>query len=144
MKCKQFYPVIQTADVAGVAAFYIKNFRFEAAFETDWYIHLQSTEDASVNLAVLQHDHETIPAAGQGVAAGMIINFEVEDVDAEYARAEANGVPILLPLRSEPCGQRQFIAQDRAGLLIDVITPIPPSAEFADAYSAEALEEISA
>ncbi len=144
MKCTQFYPVIQTSDVAAVADFYIRNFRFKAAFESDWYMHLQSAEDASVNIAILQGDHETIPQAGRGATAHMLINFEVEDVDAEYAKAVANGVPILKSLRSEPFGQRHFIAQDPAGVLIDVITPIPPSAEFAGGFSEDALKETGA
>ncbi len=144
MKCTQFCPVIQTNDVAAVAKFYIKNFRFKAAFESDWYMHLQSAEDASVNIAVLQGDHETIPEAGRGATANMLINFEVEDVDAEYAKAVANGVPILKSLHSEPYGQRHCIAQDPEGVLIDVITPIPPSAEFADGFSEDALKETGA
>ena len=74
----------------------------------------------------------------------MLINFEVEDVDAEYAKAVASGVPILQSLRSEPFGQRHFIAQDPAGVLIDVITPIPPSAEFTDGGSVGALQETRA
>ena len=144
MKCTQFCPVIQTNDVAAVAKFYIKNFRFKAAFESDCYMHLQSAEDASVNIAVLQGDHETIPEAGRGATANMLINFEVEDVDAEYAKAVANGVPILKSLHSEPYGQRHCIAQDPEGVLIDVITPIPPSAEFADGFSEDALKETGA
>ena len=92
MKCTQFYPVLMTGDVEGTARFYREHFRFTAAFESDWYVHLQSAEDESVNLAVLQGDHETIPEAGRGRAAGLLINFEVEDVDAEYARAEAAGL----------------------------------------------------
>ena len=105
---------------------------------------MQSAADASVNIAILQSDHETIPEAGRGATANMLINFEVEDVDAEYEKAVANGVPILKSLRSEPFGQRHFIAQDPAGILIDVITPIPPSAEFAEGFSEEALKETGA
>ena len=135
MKCTQFYPVLMTGDVEGTARFYREHFRFKAAFESDWYVHLQSAEDESVNLAVLQGDHETIPEAGRGRAAGLLINFEVEDVDAEYTRAEAAGLPILLPLRDEPFGQRHFITSDPNGVLLDVITPIPPSAEFLAQYA---------
>ena len=135
MKCTQFYPVLMTGDVEGTARFYREHFRFAAAFESDWYVHLQSTEDESVNLAILQGDHETIPEAGRGRAAGLLINFEVEDVDAEYVRAEAAGLPILLPLRDEPFGQRHFITSDPNGVLIDVITPIPPSEAFLAQYA---------
>ena len=64
----------------------------------------------------------------------MILNFEVEDVDAEYARLTAAGLPILQELRDEWFGQRHFITSDPTGVLIDIIKPIPASAEFAASY----------
>ena len=141
MKCTQFYPVIMTDDVAGTARFYQDNFRFSPAFESDWYVHLQSSEDESVNIAVLKGDHETIPEAGRGRVSGLLINFEVENVDAEYARSRENGLPILRELRDEPFGQRHFISADPNGVLIDVITPIPPSEEFLKQYAPDAVPE---
>ena len=45
----------------------------------------------------------------------------------------------LETLRDEPFGQRHFITRDPNGVLIDVIKPIPPSAEFAAQYAGEAL-----
>jgi uncharacterized glyoxalase superfamily protein PhnB len=135
MKCTQYYPVIMTGDVNGTAEFYKRHFGFKAAFVADWYIHLESEVDESVNLAILDGDHQTIPAEGRGRVSGLLINFEVEDVDAEFARAKKAGLPILLSLRDEAFGQRHFIIQDPNGVLIDVIKPIPPSGEFAAAYA---------
>lgn len=139
MKCSQFYPVLLTDRVAETARFYNDHFRFVPKFESDWYVHLQSAEDPAVNIAILAGDHETIPGTGRGRVCGLLINFEVEDVDAEFARAEAAGLPILLPLRDEPFGQRHFITQDPAGVMIDVITPIPPSPEFLAQYAEDAV-----
>jgi catechol 2,3-dioxygenase-like lactoylglutathione lyase family enzyme len=138
MKCTQYYPVIMTDRVAETAAFYTQYFRFQPQFESDWYVHLQSIEDAAVNLAVLQGDHATIPEAGRGRISGLLLNFEVDNVDAEYERAQSNRLPILLELRDEPFGQRHFITQDPSGVLIDVITPIPPSEEFLKQYASGA------
>jgi uncharacterized glyoxalase superfamily protein PhnB len=134
MKTTSYYPVILTEDVTGTAAFYSRYFRFEPKFESDWYVHLQSREDESVNLAVLDGRHETIPEAGRGQVGGLILNFEVEDVDGEYERAKAGGLPMLQELRDEVFGQRHFITSDPNGVLIDVIKPIPPSKEFAEMY----------
>ncbi len=139
MKCTQFYPVIMTDRVAETATFWRDNFSFAPAFEADWYVHLQSTEDPSVNIAILRGDHETIPAKGRGHAAGLIINFEVADVDSVYDAVVASNLPILLPLRDEPFGQRHFITEDPNGVLIDVIKPIPPSPEFLAQYAEEAV-----
>lgn len=135
MKTTGYNPVIMTAEVAATAAFYVRHFGFRPLFETDWYVHLQSAEDARVNLAVMDGSHETIPAVGRGRISGLLLNFEVEDVDAEYERLKAAGLPILLELRDEDFGQRHFITQDPNGVLIDVIKPIAPTAEFAAHYA---------
>ena len=139
MNVTSHYPVLMVDDVAATVRFYVHHFGMRAMFESDWYVHLQKADNASVNLAFLQGDHATIPVSGRGRAAGLIINFEVEDVDAAYVRLADAGMPILLSLRDEAFGQRHFIASDPNGVLIDVITPIPPTEEFAPQFRAEAL-----
>lgn len=136
MKSTQYYPVLMTDRVAETARFYETHFRFIRQFDSNWYVHLQSTEDASVNLAVLDRDHATIPVVARGQqASGLLLNFEVDDVDAEYQRAVAQGLPMLLALRDEDFGQRHFIVQDPNGVMIDVIQPIPPSEAFLRQYA---------
>ncbi|WP_370676908.1 VOC family protein [Pleomorphomonas sp. PLEO] len=140
MKITSFYPVIMTSDVSGTADFYIRHFQFEPLFTTDWYVHLRSISDPNVNLAVLESSHVTIPECGRGrSASGLLLNFEVEEVDAAYESARDSGLPIELSLRDEDFGQRHFITRDPNGVLIDVVKPIPPSAEFAALYASEAL-----
>jgi len=139
MKITSYYPVIMTGAVAATADFYTAHFGFEQTFSSDWYVHLRSKADPSVNLAVLDGSHETIPEVGRGRVSGLLLNFEVEDPDALYAKAQAAGLPILIPLRDETFGQRHFITSDPNGVLIDVIKPIPPSAEFAELYAKDAL-----
>lgn len=135
MKLTQFYTVLCTDDVAGTAAFWRTHFRFTPAFESDWYVHLTSDVSPAANLAILDFRHETIPAPFRRRAQGVLVNLEVEDVDAEYERAVAAGLTIHLALRDEPFGQRHFITEDPNGIAIDVIKPIPPSAEFAAQYA---------
>jgi catechol 2,3-dioxygenase-like lactoylglutathione lyase family enzyme len=141
MKAVSYYPVIMTADVAGTAAFYTQHFGFEALFSADWYVHLQSKESEHVTLAILDGSHETIPETGRGTVSGLLLNFEVEDVDAVYERLKAAGLPIRLDIRNEDFGQRHFITADPNGVLIDIIKPIPPSAEYAAMYEASALPD---
>lgn len=135
MKTTSYYPVLMTGDVAGTAAFYVKHFGFQALFESDWYVHLQSVDNKHVNLGIVQGDHETIPEEGRGRTSGLLINFEVRDPDAVYQRILAAGLPVLRTLRDEPFGQRHFITRDPNGVLIDVIKPIPPSEEFLAQYA---------
>lgn len=139
MKITSYYPVLMVGDVAATARFYCDHFGFAPLFQSDWHVHLQHADDAQVNLAVLDGAHETIPASARGRATGMLLNFEVDDVDALHARVQAAGLPILRSLRDEDFGQRHFITADPNGVLIDVITPIAPSAEFAAQYEASAL-----
>ena len=139
MKVTSYYPVLLSADVAQAARFYIEHFRFRPLFQSDWYVHLQSTEDTAVNLGLVAKDHETIPEVGRGNTGAMLLNFEVEDVDAHYARLGSEGVRMALSLRDEVFGQRQFIVEGPDGVLIDVIRPIPPDAENAALYASEAL-----
>jgi catechol 2,3-dioxygenase-like lactoylglutathione lyase family enzyme len=138
MKSTSYYPVVITADVAATAAFYCTHMGFRHAFEADWYVHLQSEEDPAINLAVLETGHPTIPQSDLPVTS-LILNFEVADVDAIYKQALREDWPILKPLCDEDFGQRHFIARDPSGTLIDVITPIPPSADFAAQYREDVL-----
>lgn len=139
MKATSYYPVIMTDEVIATAAFYIRHFGFEPLFEADWYVHLQSKENEHVTLAILDGRHKTIPEQARGKVSGLLLNFEVEDVDAIYERLKAAGLPIRLDIRDEDFGQRHFITADPNGVLIDIVKPIPPSAEFAAMYDASAL-----
>ena len=139
MKSTQYYPVLMTDRVADTARYYEQHFRFTRLFDSDWYVHLQSLEDASVNLAILDGDHATIPEAARGGrAAGVLLNFEVEDASAEYQRVLDQGLDVQLALRDEAFGQRHFIVKDPNGVLIDVIQPIPPDEAFLAQYAAGA------
>lgn len=143
MKLTSYYPVICTSKIAETRIFYETHFGFTPAFESDWYVHLTSQDDSRVNLAIMDHTHPTIPEGYRKPVQGLLLNFEVADVDAVYARAQAAGLDIRLTLRDEAFGQRHFIMADPSGVLVDVIKPIPPSAEFAAQYTPEALERVS-
>jgi catechol 2,3-dioxygenase-like lactoylglutathione lyase family enzyme len=134
MKVTSYYPVLMVGDVPATSAFYVAHFGFKPLFETDWYVHLQSGTDETVNLAILNGQHETIPEHARGRASGLLINFEVEEVDPVYERLVKAGLPVHLSLRDEAFGQRHFITSDPNGVLIDVIKVIPPTGAFAENY----------
>ena len=139
MQTTSFYPVLLSDDVSAASDFYQRIFGFRPLYQADWYVHLQSADDPGTNLAILAKDHPTIPIQGRGRTGGVIVNFEVDDVEAQHDRLRAEGVDLALPLRDEDFGQRHFIVQGPDGVLIDVIRPIPPSAEHAALYADEAL-----
>ncbi|WP_315985404.1 VOC family protein [Microbacterium sp. Mcb102] len=132
MEITSFYPVLMVDDVATVAQFYREELGFETTFEADWYVSLRF---AGGELALLDRTHETIPEGFREPVRGLLLNVEVPDAAAEYARLVGEGgLPERLPLRDEAFGQRHFIVEAPGGVLIDVIEPIEPSAEFAVAY----------
>jgi catechol 2,3-dioxygenase-like lactoylglutathione lyase family enzyme len=139
MNLTGLYPVLMTADVAASARFYRTHFDFEVTFASDWYVSLRRGDK---ELAVLDLTHPTIPEGFRGAAAGgVLLNVEVDDVDAMHDRLVDAGLTPVLPLRSEDFGQRHAIFAGPDGVLIDIITPIPPTGEFADQFSESALAE---
>jgi len=132
MEVSAFYPVICTDRVAVSRDFYERLFGFEVTFEADWYVSLRR---GPVELALLDHTHPTLPEAYRVKVAGLLLNIEVADVDAEWERlVTGEGLAPELSLRSEDFGQRHFIVADPSGVLIDVITPIAPTGEYAGQY----------
>jgi len=139
MNLSSMYPVIGTVALQETKNFYVKHFGFDVSFEADWYISLIRPQD-STQLAILDYTHASVPEHFRKPAQGVLINFEVEDVDSLYAQIEEANLPVHLPLRDEPWGQRHFITADPAGLLVDVIKLIPPSGDYATQYTEHAEE----
>ena len=134
MNLTSFYPVIATTTVAESRDFYTGLLGFEVTFEADWYVSLRR---GSYELALLDHTHPTIPEGFRQPVQGLVLNFEVDDVDAQWQRLVVeHGLKPELELRDEDFGQRHFIVADPSGVLIDVITPIEPTSEFAAQYAA--------
>lgn len=128
------YPVLATSDVPATARFYADLLGMTPTFTSDWYVSLRA-DDAEI--AVVDADHATIPERARGArAAGVLVTVEVDDVDAVHARVVAAGShDVVLPLRDEEFGQRHFIVAGPDGALVDVVTPIAPSGEFAALYA---------
>jgi catechol 2,3-dioxygenase-like lactoylglutathione lyase family enzyme len=137
MHLTSFYPVICTSRLAESHRFYTALLGFETTFEADWYVSLRRPGTSPYELALLDHTHPTLPEGYRTPAQGLLLNFEVEDVDAEWERLVLQeGLHPELQIRSEDFGQRHFIVADPNGVLIDVITPIAPSQAYADQYTA--------
>ena len=132
MSVTSVYPVLMSRDVGAAASFYRDLIGFETTFESDWYVSMRS---GGFELAILAHDHPTVPAGYGELPRGVIVNLEVGDVDAIHrhliGKAEVN---VVLPLRDEDFGQRHFIIAAPDGVLLDIIQPVPPGEDFADAY----------
>lgn len=132
MPVTSLYPVLMSGDVAAAASFYRGVLGCETTFTSDWYVSLRL---GAFEIAVLDHAHETIPATFRALPRGVIVNVEVDDVDVLHRRlVDRSDVEIVLPLRDEDFGQRHVIVAAPDGVLLDIIQPIPPVGEYAEAY----------
>lgn len=133
MPTTSFYPVLMSQDVAAAATFYLELLEFETTFESDWYISMRT---GAFELAILAHDHPTIPEGYRSLPSGVLVNLEVDDVDALHDRLTTNpAVEVVQALRDEDFGQRHFILAAPDGVLLDVIQPIAPNSDFVTAYA---------
>jgi uncharacterized glyoxalase superfamily protein PhnB len=128
---RSIFPTICTDVVADVRDFYCELLGFEAIFDSGWYVQLASVDDPTAQIGVVERTHATVPTEFQTHPAGVLISIELDDVDDVYDRIVASGSRIALDLRSEDFGQRHFMTVDPAGTLVDVISQIEPSSEYA-------------
>ncbi len=134
MKLSSFYPVLMTMKVKETSEFYQHYFGFSSVFEADWYVSLKQ-EETGAELAILQSAHETVPSSFGTPVQGLLLNFEVENVDEVYHQLiKEKQLPLHLDLRDEAFGQRHFITSDPNGVLIDIIKVIPPDTSFQNHY----------
>ena len=130
-----FYPLLLTTDLARAATFYTTHLGFETVFAMDWYVQLRSPGERAYEIAIIAYDHDTIPVESRMPTRGLVLSFNVEDVDGIYDELRQAGLPVLTELRDEAFGQRHFITADPDGVMIDIIKEIPPSPEFLAAYT---------
>lgn len=110
-----------TENLAETRDFFVDQLGFTVAFESDWFVLLKLQEGQIGLLAPAQEGQSALfrkPYPGHGAW----ITFDVADVDSVYARAVQAGIPIAVPLRDEPWGERHFSVVAPNGLALDFVT----------------------
>ena len=81
-----------------------------------------SHPEAGFNLVYLATGLPTFkPASVAGPVDGLLVVFTVDDVDAEYARLQGEGVTVLTPIETEPWGERYFQMADPNGVVYQLV-----------------------
>lgn len=125
----KFWSGVVTEEVAASKAFYVRLFGCDVLYEGEdgWFVLLQLGDS---ELAFMKPGMPFQPGvfrpAFQG--QGLWIAVDVDDVDSEYQRIRSLGVPIEVPLRDEPWGDRHFVVIDPNGIGVDVVQHRPPDA----------------
>ncbi|MFJ3648470.1 VOC family protein [Streptomyces murinus] len=98
---------------------------FREAMATDGFASLVREDTPDVIL--LRRGTEVLPESFRDQpAAGVIIAFTVDDLDAEYERLKNEGAPVTMPLREEPWGERLFQITDPNGVVIQLVAWVTP------------------
>jgi len=115
---------IVTDDVEGLAGFYARLLGVPAALN-EYYVEIEAGP-ASVGFSrrrFTEHrDDDVPPGPGSRRQDEIILDFLVDDVDAEHPRIAALGVDWVLPPTTQPWGNRSMIFRDPAGNLVNVFS----------------------
>lgn len=131
MKITRVDSTISTTKLQESKDFYMKYFDFQLVYESDWYIELLPPDMFSAGISF------TLPQRDIGEffnGKGLILSFEVEDVDAEYERLQAAGLNIYQELQDKPWGERSFVIDDPNGIHVYIYKSIPPTPEYQQIY----------
>jgi uncharacterized glyoxalase superfamily protein PhnB len=115
MNLKKLYALVTVESFAELKDFYCGHFEFSVSMEVPGYLHLTGTGGAE--LAFILRDADACAVFG---GKGLTVCLEVADVDAEAARLTKAKVPVVVPLRDNPWGDRSIILRDPVGIHVYV------------------------
>lgn len=112
---------LNVADVGASSAFLADHFGFQEQMAADGFSSL-SREDAGLSVIFLRRGLASLPADQRDDhATGLILAFTVDDLEAELARLQAEGVDITMPLTVEEWGERAFQVRDPNGVIVQLV-----------------------
>jgi uncharacterized glyoxalase superfamily protein PhnB len=112
---------IVTDDVEGLAGFYASLLGAAVALN-EYYVEIQAG-GASVGFSRRRFtEYDAGADADRQRRDKIILDFQVEDVDAEYPRIAALGVDWVLAPTTQPWGNRSMIFRDPDGNLVNIFS----------------------
>jgi predicted enzyme related to lactoylglutathione lyase len=113
---------LNVPDPMASAAFLSGHFGFSEEMSAEGFVSL-SRPDAGFNVIFLRTGLATFrpEAIRHTTATGLLLVFVVDDIDAEYARIQAEGVPITTEIETEPWGERYFQVTDPNDVVIQLV-----------------------
>jgi len=129
MKTTELSTCFITRNTDGCRSFYKRHFSAKAVFDCGWYVNLRIAGDGP-SIQFMQPQEGMQEFAGTGV----MLNFKVDDVDAEYARLTGAGLQAAMPIEDHPWGDRGFSVIDPIGNSVYIYSDREPSDDFRQSY----------
>lgn len=104
--------------------FYTTLFDFQINYDSDWFIHLMSTNQ-QLELGIIDKKNDLVPASFQKEPNGFYLTFVVDDAEELFEIAKQNNFTIVNEPIDTDYGQRRLLLKDPDGTLVDVSSPIP-------------------
>jgi len=131
----QIYTVFITKKLKETVIFYETYFGFSKAFESTFFVLLQTGGGQKFSIAFMDEEHPTAPPTPKAFqGSGSFLTLEVADAKASYQQLKSKGLSITYELKDEPWGQRRFAIADPNGLWVDVVQQIQPTEGYWDKY----------
>ena len=130
MKAKEVSTAFTTDKVEESRDFYVRYLGARVTFDCGWYVNLELGSEKQTLQFMSPREGQSKPSS----PAGLMYNFEVEDVDKEYERLVGMGIEAVMPLEDHPWGDRGFAIQDPNGITLYLWTFREPSEEFKQDY----------
>jgi uncharacterized glyoxalase superfamily protein PhnB len=112
---------LTVADVTASTGFLTTHFGFREEMSADGFTAL-TRADVGMTVVFLRRGLPTLPEDQRDEhAAGVILAFVVDDLEAELARLRAEGVAITMPLTEEEWGERAFQVRDPNGVIVELV-----------------------
>jgi uncharacterized glyoxalase superfamily protein PhnB len=121
---------VTTGKMDETREFYVRYFVAEIVFDCGWYLDLQFGNKTS-RLAFMSPRNERQTVCNPD---GLVLDFAVEDVDAEYRRLTGLGLTVPAPPEDHPWGDRSFSVQDPNGILLLIYSETEPDREYKKYY----------
>jgi catechol 2,3-dioxygenase-like lactoylglutathione lyase family enzyme len=119
MSIRRVVPDIRSSHLDESRSFYVDFLGLKVAMDMGFIITFVSPGNPTAQISVMRDDG--------GSAVLPHVTVEVEDVDVVHARAVERHLEIVYPLTDEPWGVRRFFVVDPNGMILNVMSHLPPS-----------------
>ncbi|HEY1176698.1 MAG TPA: VOC family protein [Phytomonospora sp.] len=122
---------LMSDDPRAAARWFTERFGFEVGIDIGWYVNTRHPDHPTTAVDFVARDHGSLPEALRGkLVEGTLLGFLVDDVDAEERRLREAGAEFVLPLATEPWGQRRFQLKGPDGVVVEILQTVAPDPEW--------------